>query len=276
MSAYNVQDSIKRAIDSVLEQTYKDLELIIVNDASTDDTENIINQYSDERIKYLKHYINRGAGCARDTGIKAATGDYITFLDSDDYYSKDCIETLVNATKDGKIDVISPGFISVDGNKEIPKIPSPTTVKTNLYIYDNSYTLHFLNIQLLRKSLFDNVEYSHRRFIEDSATFIKLLYYAKSRRVIDYAGYYYVQNQNSLIHSCSPYKNFVYNMLCAKDTCEFYAQVGKPEKFDFNQFLIKWLNMPQLKDEYKQDADQYKDEKNELMQFIVEQFNKQL
>lgn len=276
MSAYNAQNTIKKAIDSVLDQTYKDVELIIVNDASTDDTDTIVRQYTDNRIKYITHYINKGAGCARDTGIKAATGDYLTFLDSDDYYAKETIETLVTATKDGEIDIVSPGFISVVDGKETPKVPSPVTVTSNLYVYDNSRTLHFLNVQLLRRSLFDHVEYSHRRFIEDSATFIKLLYYAKSRRVIDYAGYYYVQNPNSLIHSCSQYKHFLYNMLCAKDACEFYEEVGQPEKFDLNQFLVKWLNMPPLKDEDKVDANQYTQEKDELIQFIVKQFNKKL
>lgn len=276
MSAYNAQNTIKQAINSVLSQSYDNLELIIVNDSSTDDTDSIVCKYDDERIKYIKHDINKGAGLARRSGINAATGDYITFLDSDDYYAKDCIKTLVEATDNGGIDIISPGFITVSDGVQYRKTPEPVTTTTDLYIYDDSKTLHFLNVQLLRRSLFDNVIYSDRRFIEDSCTFIKLIYYAKSRKAIDYAGYYYVQNPNSLIHSCSKYKNFVYNMLCAKDTCEFYEQVGHPEMYDFKQFLIKWVNMPELSEEDKKDADKYKEQREELIQYITEQFNKKI
>lgn len=276
MSAYNAQETVKRAIDSVLNQTYENLELIVVNDKSTDDTESIVSQYSDERIKYIKHRTNKGAGLSRRSGIHAATGDYITFLDSDDYYAPECIQTLIDATEDGKIDIVSPGFIVVEGDQQQRRTPKPAMTTGSLYIYDDSRTLHFLNVQLLRRSLFDNVEYSDRRFIEDSATFVKLLYYAKSRKAIDYAGYYYVQNPSSLIHSCSKYKDFVYQMLCAKDTCEFYEQVGHPERYDLKQVLIKWLNMPELTDEEKQDANQFKKQKKELMQFITKQFDKKL
>lgn len=276
MSAYNAQDTVNRAIDSVLCQTHKDLELIVINDASTDDTDKIVKRYSDERIKYIKHRTNKGAGLSRRNGIHAATGDYITFLDSDDYYAKDCIETLVKATDDGKIDIVSPGYISVQDGIETKRVPTPVTTTDNLYIYDESKTLHFLTIQLIRRSLFDAVEYSDRRFIEDSSTFIKILYYAKSRRTINYAGYYYIQRKDSLIHGCSKYKNFIYNVLCAKDTCEFYEQVGHPEQFKLKDFLIKWLSMSELSDADKEDSKQYSKQKKELMQFIVKQFDKSL
>lgn len=213
MSAYNAQKTINKAIDSVLAQTYKDLELIIVNDSSTDNTDKLISQYTDERIKYIKHDINKGCGLARRSGIHAAAGEYITFLDSDDYYAKDYIETLINATNCGKIDIVSSGYTAVKDGKEVRKAPSPreaTSDTSSLYFYDKSNTLHFLSVQLLKKSLFDHVEYSDRRFIEDSSTFVKLIYYAKSRKAIDCAGYYYVQNDDSLIHSCSKYKNLLY------------------------------------------------------------------
>ena len=73
MSAYNAQKTISRAIRSVLNQTYDDIELIVVNDCSTDNTEKIVKKYKDNRIVYIKHDVNLGAGCARNTGIKNAT-----------------------------------------------------------------------------------------------------------------------------------------------------------------------------------------------------------
>ncbi|MGM0591277.1 MAG: glycosyltransferase family 2 protein [Halobacteriota archaeon] len=81
---YNRAELLPRAIDSVLEQTYTDLELIVVDDGSTDDTEAVVGAYDDDRLRYVPHETNRGANPARNTGIEAADGAYLAFLDSDD------------------------------------------------------------------------------------------------------------------------------------------------------------------------------------------------
>ena len=77
-----------RVIKSVLNQTYEDFELIIVDDSSTDNTEDIIGQFQekDKRIKYIKHDKNKGGSAARNTGIKSSKGEYIAFLDSDNVW----------------------------------------------------------------------------------------------------------------------------------------------------------------------------------------------
>jgi glycosyltransferase involved in cell wall biosynthesis len=81
---YNRAYLVKRAIDSVTKQTFQDIEIIIVDDASTDNTENIIKTLNDKRILYIKHKERKGASAARNTGIENAQGEYIAFLDSDD------------------------------------------------------------------------------------------------------------------------------------------------------------------------------------------------
>lgn len=268
MSAYNAQNTIRRAIRSVLNQTYKDVELIVVNDCSTDDTEKIIKKYKDNRIVYIKHDVNLGAGCARNTGIKHATGDYIAFLDSDDYYNKEYLQTMANGTDDGKFDIVSSGYIVIEGKHKKTKKPTARKVYGNNYVKDDSGTIHFLNVQLIKRSLFDNVEYCKRRFIEDSSTFVKLLYYAKNRNILNYAGYNYVQNPNSLIHSSSEYKKYLYNLLCAKDTHLFFIQVGHQEMYDFGQFLLKVLSMNTPKKE-----DGFEEERKEIMEYIIKCFN---
>lgn len=81
---YNRADILDRAINSVLGQTFNDLELIVVDDGSTDDTPELIAQYEDPRLTFIEHEENRGGSVARNTGIAHATGDYLAFLDSDD------------------------------------------------------------------------------------------------------------------------------------------------------------------------------------------------
>lgn len=84
LPTYNREEMLPRSIDSILEQTFQDFELIVVDDASTDDTTAVIDQYDDPRIQFVSHEENRGGGAARNTGIDRAEGEYIAFLDSDD------------------------------------------------------------------------------------------------------------------------------------------------------------------------------------------------
>ena len=97
MPAYNVEKTIGRAIDSVIHQTYTNLELIIVNDGSTDATLDVIQKYSDSRIIVISQ-ANGGLSCARNVGMRKAKGDYLVFIDSDDWYEETYIEELVSTS----------------------------------------------------------------------------------------------------------------------------------------------------------------------------------
>jgi glycosyltransferase involved in cell wall biosynthesis len=102
LPTFNRASTIKRAISSVLSQTYKDLELIVIDDGSTDDTEQIAAKSSDGRLRYIRYQSNRGATHARNLGIGLATGEYIAFQDSDDEWLPDKlsrqVETLAQAS----------------------------------------------------------------------------------------------------------------------------------------------------------------------------------
>ncbi len=95
MPAYNAERSINTAIDSVIDQTYENWELLIINDGSTDNTDNIINEYSDPRIRIFSQ-TNMGVSTARNTGLKNMKGDYFCFLDADDSMPPDSIKCRVN------------------------------------------------------------------------------------------------------------------------------------------------------------------------------------
>ena len=89
---YNRAEALPDTIDSVLAQTHEELELLVVDDASTDDTREVVESYDDPRVEYLRHEENRGGSAARNTGIEAAEGEYVAFLDSDDEWLPEKLE----------------------------------------------------------------------------------------------------------------------------------------------------------------------------------------
>lgn len=104
---YNRANVIRRSIDSVLNQTYKDLELIIIDDNSSDNTEQIINDINDKRLRYIKLNENKGACFARNYGITISKGEYIAFQDSDDEWCLDKLKLQYDYLEKRNLDVVS-------------------------------------------------------------------------------------------------------------------------------------------------------------------------
>ena len=104
---YNVEKYIDRCIESIIRQTYRNLEIIFVDDGSPDHCPQICDEYAkkDNRIKVV-HKKNEGQGLARNDALNIASGDYVTFVDSDDFLALDAIEKLTKASKDGLYDVV--------------------------------------------------------------------------------------------------------------------------------------------------------------------------
>lgn len=102
---YNRERTIGRAIDSVLQQTYQDIEIIVVDDCSSDHTEQVAIGYHDDRIRFIRHDTNQGACAARNTGIDHAQGEYIAFQDSDDAWRPDKLERQLAAMNECDADI---------------------------------------------------------------------------------------------------------------------------------------------------------------------------
>lgn len=117
MPTYNRKHTIAMAIDSILNQTYKNFELIIVDDCSNDNTDELIKRYEDKRIKYIKLEKNSGANFARNVGIKSAKGQYITFQDSDDFSYSNRLEKELENLKENKVDWVFANFKKINGKK---------------------------------------------------------------------------------------------------------------------------------------------------------------
>jgi len=115
---YNRAHLIGQAIQT--NQTYQDLEIIVVDDGSSDNTEDVVRSLKDERIRYIRHEKNKGATAARNTGIKAAKGDYIAFQDSDDEWLPQKLEKQMNVfeTVSPKVGVVYTGFLRIENDKK--------------------------------------------------------------------------------------------------------------------------------------------------------------
>ncbi len=117
---YNRGNLIARAIQSVLKQTHQNFEIIVIDDASADNTKEVIQSFNDSRIKYIKHQVNKGGSAARNTGIKIAQGKYIAFLDSDDEWLPEKLEKQVKKIKESneKVGVIYTRYWILQNNKK--------------------------------------------------------------------------------------------------------------------------------------------------------------
>lgn len=161
---YNASKYLKKCLDSLVNQTKKELEFILINDGSTDDSESIIKSYNDSRIKYFKRS-NHGIGKTRNFGINKAVGKYIMFLDSDDYLEENACEELYKKIEKEKLDVVVCDFYRVDSNsKEVEKIIS----FKNTSLKDNPNLLLNINLapwnKIYRSALIKN---NNIKFIED-------------------------------------------------------------------------------------------------------------
>ena len=117
LPTYNGAKYLRQSIDSCLNQTYKNIELIIVDDASMDETPDIIKSYQDERIKYIRHDKNKCLPHALNTGFTMVTGEYLTWTSDDNYYAEDAIESMVALLQINKtIDFVYANYYAINDN----------------------------------------------------------------------------------------------------------------------------------------------------------------
>lgn len=206
---YNVEQYLNKCINSILSQSYNNLEIILVNDGSKDNCAKICDYYSakDKRVKVI-HKENRGLSDARNVGIDNATGKYISFIDSDDYISKYFIETLYKTLTDNDADVVECEYLNVDNDNEETEI-NISSLNDKIEIYTSNQMLNkiyskdgIINTiacnKLYKKELFTNIRYPIGKIHEDEATTYKILYKSKKNIIIRKKLYFYRNNPNSI------------------------------------------------------------------------------
>lgn len=252
ITAYNVEKYIKKAIDSVLYQTYKNIELIVVEDCSTDNTLNVIKDLQNSKtpipINLVQHIGNQGAGISRRDGIEAATGDYVMLLDADDWLSKDYIEHLVQKQQETDADIVSGGiayFFEEDDHYKIETYGTHVSEGFQKFKDYQDGKIVFLNNKIVRRSMYDTVEYCDRRYVEDTPVIMKLLYYANKVAYINEAGYNYLQRSTSLCHESSKWKHNLFCAICQAEMIEWFKDKEEPYNkiFNIGQFVMYLKNM---------------------------------
>ncbi len=204
---YNVEKYISRCLDSLINQSLKDIEIIVVNDCTPDASMKIVEEYAekDNRIIILNHEINSGLMVARRTGYKAATGDYITFCDSDDMLLLNSVEVLYRTAIESGADIVSGDMQRFTDSKDLYYVQQKL-----LYGSDSSavyksllnceYT-HNLCSKLFKKSLLHNFEYltlQNATNGEDGILFYQVVSNVKKVVHINEVVYkYYINTQSS-------------------------------------------------------------------------------
>ena len=192
---YNTQDYLKKCLDSLVNQTYNNIEIILINDGSPDNSEKIILKYKEKYPKLIKYYKqkNKGQGAARNLGIKKASGDYITFVDSDDYVDINMIEEMINQ----KGDIIICDILKEENDKQI-YFNNYWNVKEDAS--KNYMTSHMGPVaRLYKASLFkdNNIYFKEGVIYEDLATVPLLGLHTKNIKYINKAFYHYVIRRGS-------------------------------------------------------------------------------
>jgi len=205
---YNVELCLDKCINSIVCQTYEKLEIILVDDGSTDSSSNICDDWAkkDKRIKVI-HKNNAGQSDARNIGIDAAEGEYILFIDSDDYVAVDMCEQLLNAMKYNDSDIAICSFYwqclnrRKKHNMYFPSCGYLTRDNVLEFWAKSSSTEYIVPWnKLYRKKLFftlEHIRYPMGRIYEDEYTTYRLLYNARKIIFVDKPLYFYVQRDGS-------------------------------------------------------------------------------
>lgn len=259
---YKVEDYLDRCIQSILNQSYKNIEIILVDDGSPDRCGSICDAYAltDSRVKVI-HKENGGVSDARNIGLKSAKGSLIGFVDSDDFINPKMYELLLLELQSSDCDISICSYESFFN--QIPKF-DPTDVITKKVVLNRRQTLYglfsinainFIVLwnKLFKVYLFDDLHFPKGKTREDESIIHQLFYKARKTVFINKTLYYYFKRQGSIMHSNS----FINELNYAEMQEERISFFHNNELFDLEHFALKkyciWL-MASM-DRYRKQSD---------------------
>ena len=246
---YNTEKYLKKCLDSLVNQTYKDFEIIVVNDGSTDKSSNIISKYQ----KKYKNIIvidkeNEGLSMARNRGVQKTSGKYIIFVDSDDYVSNKLLEEVDKKIDDS--DILR--FQIATEDEEYTKINEyheegfESMCGYDAFRYLSSY--HFVEpawCYVIRKNYYIENKFSFKKGVyhEDFGLIPYVIYKARKVKSIDYIGYHYVQRNGSIMNN-NDYKKTVkkaFDMLEQYKTMRLFAK-NINRKNNLDDYFLSYIS----------------------------------
>lgn len=243
---YKVEPYIKRCVQSIIEQSYKNIEIILVDDGSPDKSGEICDEFSkkDERIKVI-HKPNGGLSDARNAGLKIAKGEYIGFVDSDDYIENDMFECLYKLCTENKAQISIVSYyeyyngklISVRKNDKLEKFNKTEAIKELLI--DSKIQSYAWN-KLFKRELFDGIIFPTNKNFEDIATTLLLFEKAEKVVLLEEPKYHYLRRNDSIIgkknyKTYNDYLNVIYD--------KFFYLDGKYHELDLYNAYNFVINM---------------------------------
>lgn len=195
---YNVEHYLNKCVDSVLNQTLKDIEILIVNDGSTDGSQKVIDELQSENPNRIKAYKkeNGGLSSARNYALELVTGEYVTFLDSDDYLDSDYLEILYTEAKKYNSDVVCSGQRKVADDGSVlatltyPIDKNPDCILRRLNISGKIYKRDYINKH--------NMRFALGKTYEDDPFNLVMLFMAENFRILKYEGYNQLVREGSI------------------------------------------------------------------------------
>jgi len=219
---YNVEQYLEKCVNSIINQTYKNLEIILIDDGATDSSGKLCDELAkiDNRIK-VYHKENGGLSDARNYGVERATGDYIGFVDSDDYIDSEMYEKLYEAIKKEDVDVAECNFRFIYSNR----ITNYTDDKYYLVLNKDEYTKEYVTMnrifgaawtKLIKSSLAKEIKFPKGKLFEDGFYSLELMKKARNFVIFDSPYYNYVMRENSITTNKFSEKSLDIFIVCDK------------------------------------------------------------
>lgn len=252
---YNAERYLAACIDSILSQSYQNLEVIIINDGSTDLSLKVAETYQEKEDRVVVYtYPNEGLSAARNRGLEVATGDYITFVDSDDILLPDALEVMMHYLNIMNADLVEGKIIRGKVHRDVPK---PIHIKNINYtpkeaIADVLYQKRLLPSawgKLFKKELFENLRFEKGILYEDLNIFYRILERCREIVWINFPVYFYRITEGSILDS---WKLKRLDVLKVTENIEKYISEKHPELLpaakdrrlsaNFNMYALCALN----------------------------------
>ena len=243
---YNAEQYISRCISCILDQTYRNIELILVDDGSSDKSAQIIDEESgkDKRIVVI-HKINGGASDARNMGLSMCRGSYICFVDADDIIDPEYVMTMLSIAKEYDCDIVQCDYKKVNnrdiiftrGDNKI-SVVSSTDMLNRIYSESNVDTIVLWN-KLFKKSVIADIRFPVGIMFEDEVFCPRVIYNASRIAITNSTLYYYYHNNNSVMNmEYSKKKLDIFTAL--KLRMDFYCKCGLKDLYEKD--LYKYMN----------------------------------